>query len=216
MEPTLVDTSPFLTAHPSADILESYALGLLPQNQLAPVENHLFICHECQDALAATDDYVAAMKSALAEPIPAPAPSRWAAFAGAFRFSRPVPAFAVALAALSLSAILIQTYNPNLATKEAEVTLRSVRGGSANVEALGPANSWLTLKIESQHLRVDESFGARIVDASGKQQWEGTPQFSQDNGYVLHVEKALGAGTYWVRLYDPQRQLLQEYGLKLE
>ncbi len=216
MEPNPVDKIRLSTAHPSGDMLETYALGLLPEKQLASFETHLFICPECQDALAAADDYVAAMKGALAEPIAKPVPSRWAAFVDSLRFSGPIPTFSAAVAALSLAAIMVQTYTPSLSAKEVEVTLRSVRGGLASVESMGPANSRLTLKIQSEHLRVDESFHARIVNAGGKQIWDGTPEFTHNSGYVLHVEQSLGAGTYWVRLYDPQQQLLQEYGLNLD
>jgi hypothetical protein len=220
MEPNLVDKIRLSSSHPTGDTLENYALGLLPESELARVETHLFICHECQDALVETDDYVAAMKSALSEPEAAPSPSRWASLASqiteSFRFSRPIPTFATALAALSLAAMLTQIYSPSLAASEAEVTLRSVRGGVELVGSEGPANSRLALKIQSQHLRADESYRVRIVDAAGSPKWDGTPKFTHDAGTVLHVDKALAAGSYWVRLYDPQQNLLQEYGLKLQ
>ncbi len=86
------------------------------------------------------DDYVATMKSALAEPKALPALSRWAAFVDSLRLSRPIPAFRSYLAALSLAAILVQAYTPSLAASEAEITLRSMRGGVV-VGAEGPANS---------------------------------------------------------------------------
>ena len=222
MEPDPVDTirlaSPQQPQHLTEDTLESYALGRLPESQLARVETHLFVCHSCQDALAAADDYVAAMKSALAEPVPETAPSRWAAFWGQLtyqlRYARPVPVLSVALAALSL--VVVVSQNPGLEARATEVTLRSVRGGTESVTARGPADSALNLKIQSQHLRVDQSFQARIVDAAGKPAWAGAPEFRHESGYVLHVDTPLAAGTYWVRLYDSEQKLLQEYGLRLE
>jgi hypothetical protein len=90
-----------------------------------------------------------------------------------------------------------------------------VRGGSAIVAAQGPAHSVLNLKIQSEYLRVDQSFKARIVDAAGNPAWAGAPQFTHEDGYILHVNTPLREGTYWVRLYDADQKLLQEYGLQL-
>lgn len=221
MEPDPVDTIrlvlPQLTAHPSGETLENYALGLLSEPLIERVETHLFVCHACQDALAEADDYVAAMKAALAEPIAQPAPSRWATFAGQvldqLRYPHPIPAFSAALAALSLAVVLSQT--AGFEAQTAEVTLRSERGASSIV-AQGPAQARLNLKIQSQHLRVDQSFQVRIVDAAAKPAWAGAPQFTHESGYALHVDTPLNAGTYWVRLYDADSKLLQEYGLSLE
>jgi hypothetical protein len=220
MEPTHVDTIRLSSSHPSGDLLENYALGLLSEPELARVETHLFVCQECQDALVETDNYLAAMKAVLAEPVAQPAPSRWAAFTGmigeSLRFSHPIPAFSAAVTALALAAALTQSYAPNLSAREADVALRSVRGGLENVESLGPSHTRLNLKIQSQHLRVDETFRAQIVDAAGDPAWTGTPQLNREEGFSLHVDKPLNAGSYWVRLYDPQQKLLQEYGLKLQ
>jgi hypothetical protein len=54
--------------HPSSDELEAYSLGLSPDADLEIVEEHLLICERCQDELALTDQYVPAMKKALASP----------------------------------------------------------------------------------------------------------------------------------------------------
>ena len=205
-----MDTIRLTTSHPSGDTLENYSLGLLSETEQARVETHLFVCHACQDALAETDNYVAAMKAALVEPESLPAPSRWAAFLDSLRFSRPIPALSTAVVTLSLAAMLVQSYPPTMAASEAEITLRSMRGGVESVESDGPANSRLALKIQSQQLRADDTYRVQIVDAAGKPKWTGTP-----SGNVLHVDKALSAGIYWVRLYDPQKHLAQEYALRL-
>jgi hypothetical protein len=54
--------------HPSADELETYALGSCSNADLEKVEEHLFICERCQDELALTDHYIQAMKGAAAAP----------------------------------------------------------------------------------------------------------------------------------------------------
>ena len=51
--------------HISEDLLELYSLGRLEEPQLAPVEEHLLVCHECLDRVQRIDEFVAAMKAAL-------------------------------------------------------------------------------------------------------------------------------------------------------
>jgi len=48
--------------HPNEEILEEYVLHRLPEMLTASVEEHLLVCHGCQDAVADTDDFVTAMK----------------------------------------------------------------------------------------------------------------------------------------------------------
>lgn len=221
MEPNKLEKPRPATAHPSEDVLENYALGRLVEPELGRVETHLFVCHSCQDALIETDQYVAAMKSALAEPQPEAASwsTRWAAFAGRFtdslRLPRTVPLYCAALATLSLVAVLSQSYTPSLVAGGSEITLRSVRGGVEATQAQGAAAAHLKLRFESPYLSPDQELEARIVDAAGKSAWAGRPLFNHDTGYVLQVDSELAAGTYWVRLYDSQQRLLHEYGLQL-
>lgn len=222
MEPNQLEKPRPATAHPSEDILENYALGRLTEPELGRVEAHLFVCHHCQDALIETDEYVAAMKSALAEPVPQAESwsTRWAALAGrladSLRLPRPVPVYCAAFATLTLVAVLSQGYAPKLAAGESEITLRSVRGGVEATQTQGPVAAHLRLRIESPYLSPDQTLEARIVDAAGKSAWTGRPLFQQERGYILQVNSELGAGTYWVRLYDSQQRLLQEYGLQLQ
>ena len=53
-------------AHISDDDLERYAIGTLPETELAPLEEHLLICSDCRDRLEATERYVVAMRAAAA------------------------------------------------------------------------------------------------------------------------------------------------------
>jgi anti-sigma factor RsiW len=50
--------------HISEDDLERYAMRSLPARDSERLEEHLLICHQCQDRLRETDAYVAAMKAA--------------------------------------------------------------------------------------------------------------------------------------------------------
>jgi hypothetical protein len=53
--------------HVPGDTLERYVMNRLPESELEPVEEHLLICPQCQDRLEAKDEFVKAMKAAIAE-----------------------------------------------------------------------------------------------------------------------------------------------------
>ena len=50
--------------HVDEEILERYALGRLNEDEAAPVEEHLLVCHWCQDALGAAEEYIRAVRAA--------------------------------------------------------------------------------------------------------------------------------------------------------
>ena len=52
--------------HIPEDWLERYSLGTLEEPLMAPLEEHLLICHLCQDRLVETDDFLEAMRAAAA------------------------------------------------------------------------------------------------------------------------------------------------------
>jgi hypothetical protein len=194
-----------LTPHPSVDKLELYALGRLSEPDVEEIEIHLLMCEACQKELDTADQYVAAMKGALAEAplqkVDAAQPKSWMSW-------RPMPAFSLAFVML---AVIIVGYNVNSLrpTAPASLILRSVRG--ANEIANGPGNTPLNLTILSEQLKVDFSYRVEIVNADGASVWKGTPE-----GGMIKTDKALGAGSYWVRLRDANGNLVQEYGLSLK
>jgi hypothetical protein len=51
--------------HIPEDLLDRYAARGLPEAEAARVEEHLLICTFCQDRLQLTDDFVAALRSAV-------------------------------------------------------------------------------------------------------------------------------------------------------
>ena len=53
--------------HISEDVLELYAMGRLSESELEPVEEHLLVCHHCQDALQEADEFVRAIRVAARE-----------------------------------------------------------------------------------------------------------------------------------------------------
>jgi hypothetical protein len=50
--------------HIDSERMEQYAMEILPEQQVAELEQHLLICGPCQGLLAKTDAYVASMRSA--------------------------------------------------------------------------------------------------------------------------------------------------------
>ena len=54
-----------LNRHPDEDELEKYSMGDLREAEAAGFEEHLLPCEPCQQRLAETDVYVAAMRRAL-------------------------------------------------------------------------------------------------------------------------------------------------------
>ena len=53
-------------AHIPEEELELYAVSRdFPEGQLAAIEEHLLVCHVCQDRLQELDEYISAMRTAL-------------------------------------------------------------------------------------------------------------------------------------------------------
>lgn len=194
MESHSADAPQSASPHVSEDTLEKYFLRQLTEPEYDQVETHLMICRACQDQADRVDAYVKAMKSALAEPAaPLPVPPRnW------------LPLFASGLAVLALAAGVAYYRGP--ASEPVAVTLRAERGGAAQ----GPANAPLILNLQSESFTPSASQAVRIVDARGNAVWNGTGAPS------IQVDKPLGAGLFWVRVYGADEQLLREYGLRLE
>jgi len=201
-----VDLTLRFSAHPSEEVLEAYALKRLAEDHIPEVESHLLVCEACQHSLADLDTFIAAMKTVSPETIPAPLPvmrprvwPRWqtalaaaALFVGAFFFweasgTRPVPA---------------------------TIILSSMRGSQV-ASPTGPANVPLELEIASTQLDDRDGFRIDLVTAEGAPVWGGAVTRSAAGKPVARVDKRLAAGAYWVRLYSPDNQLLQEYGLRL-
>lgn len=198
---------PFLdpTRHPSEDQLEFYALGRLAEPELEHLEVHLLACASCQDSLLEIDAYLPALRAALAESQPTDDTPRNLWWNPGWLPSTPV--LAGALAAILLAAVMLRTPGD---LSPASVTLRSERGGAVDLAAQAPSGAPLDLHIQSSHLTVGPDYRVAIVDSAGQYAWAGG--FDAD---VAHVPGGLSAGTYWVRLFDGQQRLLQEYGLQL-
>jgi len=49
--------------HPGEEEMEEYALGMLPQRAIPGFEQHLLICHRCQDRMVSINADVQAMQA---------------------------------------------------------------------------------------------------------------------------------------------------------
>jgi hypothetical protein len=228
-----LDLKLHFAAHPTEEVLEAYALKRLDAERIPSLENHLLACEACQDALAEVDELIATMKlmeqaSPLKQSSTVPqkaaptaslpeapeAVSFWnklADFMKTPRFAIPAFACAVAIAALLLVGprFLSQGSAPL-----AMVTLSSLRGSQTLVTA--HAGQPLDLGVESTQLAVSPGFQMEMVDASGKPLWRGELTAAGNGRFSARMTEKLSAGTYWVRLYNLNANLVQEFGLKLE
>jgi hypothetical protein len=195
--------------HIDDETIDRYALGKLTEDELAPVEEHLLICHACQDKLDAADGFVSAFRAAA--PL---ATAEVAARDPWYRrlFNVPKVAWVPALAAMVVLAIVVQT-RPSLDRTQV-VELRTYRGAEAASEV--ESGSLLQLRLGTEGLKDRQPYRVEIVDSRGTKIWYGVVAWTEGVASV-HVPKLLGAGQYWVRLYEvpPDSELVREYGLKV-
>ena len=200
-------------AHPSEEVLEEYALGRLTGPELEQLEEHLLVCAQCQDGLAEIDEFIVIMKQAagrLQQESPvgtAPRPERKPF--GRFMLSKPVWAGALAAAAL---AVVVWMPRQSPAAYDAEVNLQAMRGVEAVAPAV-PAGKPFLLKADVTGLPPASEFRLEVADSSGAAVWRATVS-PKETLISTVVATKLGAGRYWVRLYDPAGALAREYGLE--
>jgi hypothetical protein len=54
-----------MATHIDPDKLELYALGRLTETEVGAIEEHLLVCHQCQDELEQIDSDIAHLKDVL-------------------------------------------------------------------------------------------------------------------------------------------------------
>jgi len=207
--------------HPTEDLLDEYVFGRLQGPALSTLEDHLLTCSSCQSALADLEDYIRAMKVALAELqharlAPAIWPPAWA------RLPRGTATiWAVALMLVLVGGAMISWRRQPAPT--VAVTLAAFRGGEAAGFAYAPARKPLDLVIDRTSLPAAGAYQLQIVNGSGKNLWSEAAVTSYGK-LSAHLPKGFGPGLYWVRLYGSQASgdvpggtgLLREFGLRLE
>jgi hypothetical protein len=192
--------------HINEDALERYAMGRLPEQSLAEVEEHLLACPDCQSQLMEFDEFLTVFKKASAE-----RRIKQAAYPALFRrFIRPVwfvPAAALAACLL----VMIMKPGPG-PVAPAIVQMQALRGPetAAQIPAGKPAQLFFDVAEADTPVR----YRIEIVDP------KGSPVLAVEgesgNGRLSVPVRKLRHGSYWVRLYQvqPERKLLEEYGLR--
>jgi hypothetical protein len=98
------------------------------------------------------------------------------------------------------------------AAYDAEVKLQAMRGAEAVAPAV-PAGKRFLLKADVTGLSPASEFKLEVADSSGAVVWRAAVS-PKDALISTVVARKLGAGRYWVRLYDPAGALVREYGLE--
>ena len=200
-------------SHATEETLERYSLGTLGDAELASFEEHLLVCALCQDRLAETETFIRATRQA-AQNLPSePAPG---VLLGWLRWRRPVwAALAAAVIVLAGAAGLWTAWRQPGAPPVA-VALEALRGGEGLPGVQAPSGRPLLLRVDLAGLPESGSYDLDVVNAEGRtlqrttlRRTGGAPEAS-----VARLER----GQYWVRLYSPppQRELLREFGLRVE
>ena len=193
------DTRP--GGHFSEDQLELYAFNRMREPECAQLEEHLLVCGQCRSRLNEIDGYIAVMRAAAIEPRKKP-PER----SRKLILTSPLWVGGLAL----IAALLFYSPSPR-SIQPAEIELQSLRGGPS-LMSHGPAGAPLSLTIDATSLPKLPAYRLEIVDANGGPVWQASVS-SEGQRIRTRVQRNLGRGTYWVRLYGDS--LLREYGLEL-
>jgi hypothetical protein len=198
------------SSHISEDMLERFALNQLTEEELAPLESHILVCHRCQDHLEQVDEYVQSMKEAMSAPAGRPD-----AISAVGRF---LPQRQMMLVWSAVVIVVMVVAVPMRRSERAptEVTLTAPRGGDSLPIAHGRAGAGLLLRIDVTEVVKAESYWLEVVDADGHPVWRAQA-YPDHNRLEVPVPNKLGAGKYWVRLFDKSQPpvAIREYGLEL-
>ncbi len=198
--------------HPTNEVLELYSFGRLSGAELDRTENHLFVCEQCQEELGSVDCSIREIKEACERLTRQPTPARVGLLTR--MFSLPAkPVFAGAFAAVALAIIVPVSIYRSGSVEPAVVHLDSLRGPEGGA-LRAPAKRPLHLQLSMPEGETQSKFRAEIVNQSGSTVWTGFP-IRADGNMTMDVDKSLGEGLYWVRLFD-QDAPVREFGLELK
>jgi len=206
------DVLPSVPVHPTEDLLEEYSFGRIYEPALAPLEEHLLICAQCQAQLLEIDEYRAVMKSGIA----AFERERQRALVRppGFGFPKLFGSMLVAAGVLLMVAGVIgwRVYRP--AKDVTSVRLIALRGSGGDGSAHARAGRRLELVIDGMDFPSSGSYRLEIVSASGRPVWSGITRVAGQD-ISADVDVHFQSGVYWVRLYSGAREL-REFGLHID
>jgi hypothetical protein len=198
--------------HAVDEVLESYAMGTLPEPSLAELEEHLLVCDHCRERLVDAEAYVTAMRSA-AGGLDQRDESRkvfWSRASGRWSFRK--LGWAMAIVSLVLAgAALRLLLTPSQIRPPVAIVLETSRGSQLQRV---PAGSPLDVTLDMRGLPAFPNYEMQMVDAGGV--ILDTSAVGPQGKFAKRISKRLRRGTYFIRLYSPSSELLREYGLQVE
>ena len=186
--------------HQTDEQLELYALGRLPEDGVAAVEEHLLVCSSCQEKLDDREAFALAMRQAIAGEPATAARRDWFGW-----LRQPTLSWAVGFTVLVVAAGLYWNSDSRSIPLLASLQLTAVRGEMPSTTEARETDLTLTdAPPDAALLRVE------VIDFAGKIVWNSTLS-TRGRGRV-RVMKRLAPGDYFVRLYDAAGKFLHEYG----
>ena len=190
--------------HASDDALEQYAMGRLPEPEMAEFEEHLLVCEHCQDRLALEDSIRQRVRDG-AVALEHTSDVVW------WRSLR--LGWATALVAAGL--VIVAGYEwqslHRPAAAPAVVLLQATRGVEDLTKA-APAGRPLTLVLDLTGLPQCPEYKFEVVRASGSPVFQASAA-PQGNRLHASLSGGLAADAYFVRVSTPTGELLREYAL---
>jgi len=229
------DARPSVLIHATEELLEEYTFGRVREPQFGWLEEHLLICPRCRLELDGIEEYKAFMKAGLASfeserlagrgDSPTGQDSAVDRGAGSRRALSPPFAWRGILARNLLAAVWLLVLagtavvwrmqsSPAAISPVVTIKLMALRGGGGDA-VRAPSGRSLDLVFDRTDLPADLSYRAEVVNSSGRQMWSGSVRIAGQH-LSIRVDRALGTGAYWVRLYSLAGQLLREFGLNVE
>ena len=194
------------TPHIEEDLLDQYAIGTLPEDSVAGLEEHLLVCQFCQRRLLETDEVVTLFRVAATQMGPrTPRESKSSSIR--------ILSWACATAVVALLVFLTPRERPNTELP-ATLLMQSLRGPEARAHMASGKPYVLVFDLAVPATQVD--YEIAMVDALGNEILR-TSGIVRDGRLSVFVEK-LERGSYWVRVYRKRvgRELVAEYGLRAD
>ena len=186
---------PSIERHLQDDDVEQYSMGLLPEEKLPQLEEHLLICAACRDRVEEHDSYLKAIRGAAVAARAAGEPQRlW--------IMRPVW-LAAAASVLFASVLLVRTGSHSVEPQA--VRLEAMRGIGIKASADTP----LVLQPDLKSLPPYASYRLEVVNEVGGRVFGANITAGKPQATMPGVPK----GMYFVRLYAPSGDVLREYGV---
>ena len=200
--------------HIEDDDLERYSMGTLLEAENPVLEEHLLVCHSCQDRLYQMDQFLETLR-AVSLGLMTERESIWARLRSfvVLPWLANYPAWATAAAVLALVFLAGLTWQLRKGAADKPIALMLVAERNGAVSA--PAQKPLLLELDAKGLPNLPSYRLEVVDQSGTRVLESGVR-PKDNKISHLVSDKLAPGDYFVRLYAPRGDQLREFAVRLQ